>query len=65
MSVQAVADKVASIVKSKRYDFVMAPPDMVGVFLFLLPILLKRSFPFSFRVFEPGILLINFRVLPY
>ncbi|KAJ7912672.1 metalloenzyme [Mycena leptocephala] len=33
MSVQAVADKVASIVESKEYDFVMcnfAPPDMVG-----------------------------------
>ncbi|KAJ7104965.1 BPG-independent [Mycena epipterygia] len=29
MSVQAVADKVASIVKSKGYDFVIAPPDMV------------------------------------
>ncbi|KAF7368234.1 Phosphoglycerate-bisphosphoglycerate-independent [Mycena venus] len=33
MSVQGVADKVASVVKSKEYDFVMcnfAPPDMVG-----------------------------------
>ncbi|KAJ6608969.1 cofactor-independent phosphoglycerate mutase [Mycena sp. CBHHK59/15] len=33
MSVQAVADKVASVVESKEYDFVMcnfAPPDMVG-----------------------------------
>ncbi|KAJ7178883.1 putative phosphoglyceromutase [Mycena haematopus] len=33
MSVQAVADKVASLVESKEYDFVMcnfAPPDMVG-----------------------------------
>lgn len=32
MSVQAVADKVASVVQSKEYDFVMcnfAPPDMV------------------------------------
>ncbi|KAK9898938.1 cofactor-independent phosphoglycerate mutase [Cystobasidium minutum MCA 4210] len=33
MSVQGVADKVAEVVKSKEYDFVMcnfAPPDMVG-----------------------------------
>ncbi|KAJ7036768.1 phosphoglycerate mutase [Mycena alexandri] len=33
MSVQDVADKVASVVESKEYDFVMcnfAPPDMVG-----------------------------------
>lgn len=33
MSVQAVADKVAEVVKSNKYDFVMcnfAPPDMVG-----------------------------------
>jgi bisphosphoglycerate-independent phosphoglycerate mutase (AlkP superfamily) len=40
MSGQAVADKVASIVKSKGYDFVMynfAPPDIVGVsFLFFV-----------------------------
>ncbi|WOO84711.1 2,3-bisphosphoglycerate-independent phosphoglycerate mutase [Vanrija pseudolonga] len=33
MSVQAVADKVAEVVKSDKFDFVMcnfAPPDMVG-----------------------------------
>jgi len=33
MSVQGVADKVAEVVKTKQYDFVMcnfAPPDMVG-----------------------------------
>ncbi|ORY34212.1 metalloenzyme [Naematelia encephala] len=33
MSVQSVADKVAEVVKSDKYDFVMcnfAPPDMVG-----------------------------------
>jgi hypothetical protein len=38
MSVQAVADKVASIVESKEYDFVMcnfAPPDMVRPYISL------------------------------
>lgn len=33
MSVQGVADKVAEVLKEKKYDFVMcnfAPPDMVG-----------------------------------
>lgn len=33
MSVQQVADKVAEVVKTKEYEFVMcnfAPPDMVG-----------------------------------
>ncbi|KAJ7289443.1 putative 2,3-bisphosphoglycerate-independent phosphoglycerate mutase [Mycena rebaudengoi] len=33
MSVQGVADEVASIIESKKFDFVMcnfAPPDMVG-----------------------------------
>jgi hypothetical protein len=42
MSVQAVADKVASIVESKEYDFVMcnfAPPDMVRPPFFLGSIL--------------------------
>jgi len=36
MSVQSVADKVAEVVKSDQYDFVMcnfAPPDMVGPLL--------------------------------
>ena len=35
MSVQSVADKVAEVVKSHEYDFVMcnfAPPDMAGFF---------------------------------
>ena len=34
-----MADKVASVVESKEYDFVMcnfAPPDMVRFFLFLV-----------------------------
>jgi 2,3-bisphosphoglycerate-independent phosphoglycerate mutase len=37
MSVQTVADKVASIVEGKEYDFVMcnfAPPDMASPFSF-------------------------------
>ncbi|KAJ6525211.1 hypothetical protein B0H19DRAFT_593115 [Mycena capillaripes] len=46
MSIQGVADKVASIVESGEYGFVMynfAPQDMVGVFLFF------RYFPFCVR----------------
>lgn len=40
MSVQEVADKVADVVGTKEYDFVMcnfAPPDMVGVELHPIP----------------------------
>lgn len=34
MSVQGVADKVAEVVKTNEYDFIMcnfAPPDMVSI----------------------------------
>jgi len=39
MSVQGVADKVAEVVKTNEYDFIMcnfAPPDMVSLAKYLL-----------------------------
>lgn len=51
MSVQSVADKVAEVVKTGQFEFVMcnfAPPDMVSIFVVFYVILTCVTFDMSY-----------------